>query len=224
MWALAEPLGYMVIYFAVFSYIVRLDIPDYPVFLLCGLISWIYFSKALVYSTEAIIKDSRLVKKIYFPREVLPIACVLSRLVNFLISLALLLIFLLFFRDINIMLLPWLALVILMQTCLSIGLALILSSLNVYFQDVKLLIDFLALIWFYLSPVFYPISMVPPKFRQLYALNPMAGILSSYKDILYYKNIPVSVEFYISIFISVLILFLGMIIFKNLNRRIGELV
>ena len=96
-WALVEPLGFMVIYLLVFSLIINLKIRDYPIFLLCGILPWIYFSKSLN-CTDAIIKDRLLVRKIYFPREVLPISSVLARLVNFIISLFLLAFFLLIFN------------------------------------------------------------------------------------------------------------------------------
>ena len=225
LWALVEPLGFMIIYMVVFSFIVRLNIPDYPIFLLCGLLPWIYFSKSLTYCTESIMKDSNLVKKIYFPREILPISSVFARFINFIISLLLLVIFLLFFRNLNPLSLVWLMMVILLQTLLSIGLALIFSSLNVYFQDVKLLIDFLVLIWFYASPVFYPLTMVPARIRGIYILNPTVGIISSYQNILYFRNtIPLAREFYIATLISTIVFFCGMVIFKILDRRIGELV
>jgi len=224
LWALLEPLGLMVIYAVVFSFIIKLAIPDYPVFLICGLIPWIYFSKSLIYCTESVIKDRHLVKKIYFPREVLPIASVLARFVNFAISLTLLLVFLVFCRGLDPLILLWLVPVIVVQTVLSIGLALIFSSLNVYFQDVGLLLDFLVTIWLYLTPVFYSITMVPEKFKLIYILNPAVGIISSYKDILFYKKAPLTLEFCISAFLSVIVLIMGAKIFFILNKRIGELV
>lgn len=224
LWAILEPLGLMAIYTLVFSFIIKLDIPDYPVFLLCGLIPWIYFSKSLVYCTESIMKDRNLVKKIYFPRETLPISSVLARFVNFIISMALLLIFLFFWRRLEPLLLLWLIPVVLVQTFFSIGLALIFSSLNVYFQDVELLLDFVVMIWFYLTPVFYNISMVPENFRHFYILNPTVGIISSYKEILFYRKAPLTPEFYIAAVLSIFVLLVGATIFNVLNKRIGELV
>ncbi len=225
LWAVIEPLGFMAIYTVVFSIIIRLNIEDYPVFLLCGILPWIYFSKSLIYSTESITKDSHLVKKIYFPREVLPISSVLARLVNFVISLIILEVFLVLFRNVHAAAaLFWIIVVILVQTIFSIGLALILSSLNVYFQDVKLILEFVALIWFYATPVFYPISMVPEKLRPFYILNPMAGIISSYRNIILENRAPANAEFYVAALLSFLTLFTGIFVFEKLNRRIGELI
>ncbi len=225
LWAVIEPLGHMAIYTVIFSIIIRLNIEDYPVFLLCGILPWIYFSKSLIYSTESITKDSHLVKKIYFPREVLPISSVLARLVNFIISLIILEVFLVLFRNVNgVSALFWILAVILAQTIFSIGLALILSSLNVYFQDVKLILEFVALIWFYATPVFYPISMVPEKLRPFYILNPMAGIISSYRNIILENQSPANMEFFIAALMSFLTLFIGIFVFEKLNRRIGELI
>ena len=222
-WALVEPLGFMVIYLLVFSLIINLKIRDYPIFLLCGILPWIYFSKSLN-CTDAIIKDRLLVRKIYFPREVLPISSVLARLVNFIISLFLLAFFLLIFNKLHFSYLPCVILIIFVQTLLSIGLALILSSLNVYFQDVKLLLDFVILLWFYCSPVFYPIDMVPLNLRNIYALNPMAGILVSYRNIFFYNISPLTKEFYMASIISLFVFLLGFEIFNRLDRRIGDLV
>lgn len=225
LWAVVEPLGLMAIYTIVFSLVIKLNIADYPIFLLCGILPWIYFSKSLFYCTESIMKDSHLVKKVYFPREALPISSVLARLINFIISLFLLLIFLFLINKLIINpVLIWFIPVILIQTIFTIGIALILAPLNVYYRDVKLLLEFVILVWFYATPVFYPLSMVPVRLKTFYILNPMVGIISSYRNIILGNQAPLNIEFYLAALISIFLFFVGFLVFAKLNRRIGELV
>ena len=185
----------MIVFTVVFSVLMPNNkIEKYPIFLLCGLLAWNYFSSSVMSGTNCIVANSNLVKKVYFPREILPIATVLANLVNFLLALLVLFAVLLVFRA-NFS--PWLWLlpaVILIQTGFTLGVVFFLSTIQVYYRDTLLMLDVLMLAWFFLTPVFYAVSFLPTSYtvlgvtldvqRLVYILNPMASLINMYRDLL----------------------------------------
>ena len=148
----------MIVFTVVFSVLMpNNNIEKYPIFLLCGLLAWNYFSSSVMSGTNCIVANGNLVKKVYFPREILPIATVLANLVNFLLALLVLFAVLLVFRA---TFSPWLWLlpvVILIQTGFTLGVVFFLSAIQVYYRDTLLMLDVLMLAWFFLTPVFYAV-------------------------------------------------------------------
>jgi lipopolysaccharide transport system permease protein len=196
LWSLLNPLAMMIVFTVVFTVIMPSQIENYPIFLLCGLLPWNFFTGALMLSINSIAGNANLVKKVYFPREVLPISAVLANLVNFLLGLAVLFVVLLFFHG---HFSPWLWLlpiVILIQTCFTLGVALFLSAVNVYYRDTLMIMDVVLLAWFFLTPVVYAIGILPPSYeilgvslniqRLMYIVNPMASLIAAYRDLLYW--------------------------------------
>lgn len=196
-WSLLNPLGMMLVFTVVFTVLMpNNQIRNFPVFLLCGLLPWNFFSAGVMTGTNSIVSNSNLVKKVYFPRTVLPIASVLANLVNFLLAL-IVLFALLFAFKIRLSPYVWLLpVVILIQTCFVAGMALVLSTLNVFYRDTLMIMDVVMLAWFFLTPVFYPIEVLPRSYeflgftldvhRLAYILNPMASLISTYRDLLYW--------------------------------------
>ena len=196
LWSLLNPLAMMVVFTVVFTVIMPSQIANYPIFLLCGLLPWNFFTGALMLSINSVAGNANLVKKVYFPREVLPISAVLANLVNFLLGLAVLLVVLVFFHG---HFSPWLWLlpvVILIQTCFTLGVALFLSAVNVYYRDTLMIMDVVLLAWFFLTPVVYAIGILPSSYevfgitlniqRVMYIVNPMASLIAAYRDLLYW--------------------------------------
>ncbi|MGQ9765876.1 MAG: ABC transporter permease [Anaerolineae bacterium] len=196
-WSLLNPLGMMLVFTIVFTVLMpNSQIRNFPVFLLCGLLPWNFFSAGVMTGTNSIVSNSNLVKKVYFPRTVLPIASVLANLVNFLLALIILFAMLFIFR-IHLSPYVWLLpVVILIQTCFVAGMALVLSTLNVFYRDTLMIMDVVMLAWFFLTPVFYPIEVLPRSYQFLgftldmhrlaYIFNPMASLISTYRDLLYW--------------------------------------
>lgn len=196
LWSLLNPLAMMLVFTVVFTVIMPSKIENYPIFLLCGLLPWNFFTGALMVSINSVAGNANLVKKVYFPREVLPISAVLASLVNFLLGLAVLFVVLIFFHG---HFSPWLwllPLVILIQTCFTLGVALFLSAINVYYRDTLMIMDVVLLAWFFLTPVVYSNSILPPNYqvlgmnvdiqRLMYIVNPMASLIAAYRDLLYW--------------------------------------
>jgi len=196
LWSLLNPLGMMVVFMFVFTVMMPSQVARFPIFLLCGLLPWNFFSSGVMVGIASITGNANLVKKVYFPREVLPISSVLANLVNFLLGLVVLFVVLLVSRS---PLSPWLWLlpvVILIETCFVLGVALVLSTLNVFYRDTIMIMDVVMLAWFFLTPVVYPITTLPSSYqflgltidvhRWMYILNPMASLIAAYRDLLYW--------------------------------------
>lgn len=233
LWTLVNPLLMMLVFTAVFTIITPNNtVPQYPVFLLCGLLPWNFFSAGVMTSIGSVVGNANLVKKVYFPREVLPIASVLAQLVNFLLALVVLFGLLFIFRaDISsrLYLLP---LVILIQTCFITGIALFLSAVNVYYRDTMMIMDVVILAWFFLTPIFYPLQILPQSYeafgvtlnihRLMYILNPMASIINAYRDLLYLGTYT-EIDFFLRTAVtSVVILLLGYWFFTRVSGNFGE--
>lgn len=196
-WSLLNPLGMMVVFTVVFGVLwPNNQIEKYPLFLLCGLLPWNYFAASVNSSTNSIVANSNLVKKVYFPREVLPISSVLAQLVNFLLAFIVLFAVLLIFRSNLSPWLPLLPVIILIQTLFTLGVALVLSTLNVFYRDTIIILEVVLLAWFFLTPIFYSVDMLPASYdvagmtlnvrRIYYIANPMASLVNMYRDMLYY--------------------------------------
>ena len=234
-WSLLNPLAMMLVFTLVFGLFFPSDqrIEKYPVFLLCGLLPWNYFVAGVLGSVNCITGNANLVNKVYFPRDILPLANILAQLVNFLLALVVLFGVLIIAR---VHFTPWLWLfpiVIIIQTTFMFGVALLLSTINVFYRDVGMIMDVVILAWFFLTPIFYPASRVPisvevieglvlPARRIYYILNPMASIISMYRDLFFhgYRTDP---DFFLRTTVTaLLVLALGYWVFLRYQGRLGE--
>jgi lipopolysaccharide transport system permease protein len=234
-WSLLNPLAMMLVFTVVFGILWpnrSEEIRNYPIFLLCGLLPWNYFSASVVGSIQSIVGNSNLVKKVYFPREVLPIATVVSQLVNFLLAMVVLFAALIIFNG---RFSPWLWLlpaVIIIQSCFALGIAFILSTLNVFYRDTAIIMEVVMLAWFFLTPVFYSVSQLPrvvevlgmelDVHRLVYILNPMASLVNVYRDLLYH-GYRTDLDFFVRTAVTALVtLGVGYWFFVRHSARFGE--
>ncbi len=232
-WSWANPLLMMLVYTMVFNFLAgRSDLPHFHVFVLCALLPWNFFAASVGGATASIVGNAHLVKKVYFPREILPISIVLSNLINFLIALPV------FFGLALVSGAPitrWALLLpipILVQLIFCIGVCLILATLNVFYRDTQIIMNVLMMAWFFVTPIFYPITQVPraaqvfglPFDAQLWLrrLNPMASVINSYRDLLY-RGAPTSLDFLLRTAVTALIvLVVGYLVFLRYSPRFGE--
>ena len=190
LWSFVNPLILMMIYVLVFSVYLRVDVPHYPVFLLCGILPWAWFSSALNESTHSIISNAGLIKKVYLPSEIFPLVYVGSHAVHYLLSVPILFFFMAFF---GIPLSWWLLtfpIIVFIQFMFTYRLALFASSLAVQFRDLLHIVPNILMIAFFLTPILYPASTVPATYLPLLELNPLAQLVMSYQDILFYGRMP----------------------------------
>lgn len=222
-WTFLNPLLQLVVYTAVFSVIMRAGIKDYYMFLFVALVPWIFFSSSLTGGASCIISQKEMVKKIYFPREVLPIAYVTSQLVNMLLSFAVIFIVLIVTgKGIYWSAIIYLPIVITAEYILAISIAMISSAITVYFRDLEHILGVVALAWQFLTPIMYSIEMVPEEYQKLFYINPMTPIILAYREILYYKKIPQLDTLIYGLILSGILLLLGCIIFCICKKHFAE--
>jgi lipopolysaccharide transport system permease protein len=225
-WAILQPVAAMLIFTVVFGHFVRVpsDGFPYPIFAYCALLPWNYFASALNRCVVSVVGNAHLVSKIYFPRLLLPIASTLSGLADFAVAFMLLLGMMAWYQ----IALTWailavpLFLLLALASVLAVGLW--LSALNVRFRDVGFAIPFLVQLWMFASPVAYPVSLVPERWRLLYALNPMAGVIEGFRWALLGKASPDIGVLAMSATAVVLALVGGLAFFRHMEDSFADVV
>lgn len=190
LWTLLNPLLQMVVYTLVFSVYFRLDMEKYPAFLFAGLLPWIWFASSLQQGVTCILDGAGLVTRSQFPAEVLPVVTLTTNTLNFLLTLPLLLVFLLVFKVTLGPALLALPLLIALEYLLALGPVLILAALNVQFRDLQHIILHLLTVLQFLTPIFYPLSLIPEPLRAWAVVNPLAILFSAFQDVLYFNRLP----------------------------------
>jgi lipopolysaccharide transport system permease protein len=182
-WVVLQPLMNMVIFTVVFGRLAKLPSEGLPyqVFYFAALVPWTYFAYSLNYATNTVVDNQNLLTKVYFPRLVLPISAVLSGLVDFAIGFVVLIIVTLGYRIVPGPSILWLPALLLLAVCTALGVGLWLSALNALYRDVRYVMPFLVQFWLFASPVAYPSTLVPARWRWLYGLNPMAGVIDGFR-------------------------------------------
>lgn len=224
-WTFLNPLLQLLVYTFVFSTIMRAGIEDYYLFLFVALIPWNYFSSCVSGGSGCVVGQKDLLSKIYFPREVLPISYVLSQLVNMLLTfLVLFAVLLLSGKGIDLGLWIYLPIIILVETMLAFGLTMLFCAITVYFRDMQFLLGIVTMAWQFLTPVMYPIEMVPEHLRQIFSLNPMTPVIQAYRDVFYYKQAPHISTLLLGSIMGIVFLILGWGVFEKLKRRFAEVM
>lgn len=186
-WAILQPLCAMLLFTLVFGRLARLpsDGIPYPLFAYAGLVPWTFFANAITNSANSLVGSTSLITKIYFPRMIIPAAPVLAGLVDLAIALLLLVPLLIYYRIAITWHLLCLPLFICLGTLLAFGVGMLLAALNVKYRDIRYALPFLVQLWLFASPVIYPLSMTPPKWRWIFTLNPMTGIIEGTRSSLF---------------------------------------
>lgn len=222
MWTLLNPLLMLAVYSVVFQFVFRTGIEHYPVYLFICLMPWNTFANSIAVGTVCVSNNGGILKKVYFPREVMPLAVVISNTIQYFFSAVIIFIALLV-SGVGI---SWTALflplIVLIQAIFTLGIILLLSAVNVYVRDVQYIMNPVMMIWMYACPILYSISMIPEKFKSLYMLNPMARIMQAYQSILYDKTMPNLMSLGVVFLVSIVIFVIGYMVFNKLQRRFAE--
>ena len=221
-WTFLNPLLMLAVYAFVFPYILRVDVENYTIFMIVALIPWNFFTTAVISGTSCINVNGMILKKVYFPREIIPLSVTISQLVNFLITCLIMFIFILMSGvgfSIHILLFPVLVLI---QFILTLGINFILSSVTVFVHDIAHFVQIAITLGFYATPVVYLSSMLPKKFQWAMHVNPMAVLVEAYRDVLYSHTMPDMLWLGIWGVLSIAILILGYMLFKKLEKSFVE--
>lgn len=222
-WMFLNPLLQLAVYSVVFSFLLGSSIDKFYLFLFVALVPWIFFSTCLASGTSVVISQQDMIKKIYFPRQILPIAFTLSQFVNLLLSFVVIIVVVIF-SGVTINFSAWLFLPVIMviEFILALGCTFIVSSVTVYMRDLEHILSIITMVWMYMTPILYPVDIVPEKLQKVFYINPMTEIVMAYRDVLYYGQYPsFGLLAYAGLF-AIVVLAIGCMVFARLQRHFAE--
>jgi len=227
-WVLLQPLLSTVVFTVLFGVLlgVQTGTVPYPVFALAGLVPWQYFSGSLNRGSTNLVNSANLITKVYFPRLIIPLSSVLSGLVDFAVGFGAMIVLMLVYRvplTWNVLLLPFF---LLLAIATALGFSLWLSALNVKYRDIKYVVPFLVQIWMYVTPVVYPVTIIPEPLRPYLALNPMTGVVEGFRWALLGEagaHAP-GLLFAVSVALSLVVLITGAFYFRSVERTFADII
>lgn len=225
-WVIINPLAQMLVMSFVFSVILRVDSAGapYPLFLYVGLLPWTLFTTSLISSCNVLVSNANLVKKIYFPRELLIASTIIAKVVDFLLASTVLIAFFLFFQhSINWQIL-WVIPIFFIQQVFTYGLSLMVAAFNLFYRDIQYVLNLFIIVWMYLTPIIYPIEMIPEQYRFIFIVNPMAVLINAYRQTMLGQGWPNVMNLGLATILSFATCILGWIIFKKLEKVFADIV
>ncbi len=222
LWTFINPLMQLAIYALIFPFLMRVEEKNYAMFLFVALLPWLFFSTSLQTSTDCIVENYNLVKKIYFPRQVLPLSVATGGLVNYIYGLIVVLVGLLIARiplTWNILFLPLLLLILYVTVS---GFCLMFSAMNVYIRDLEHIVNIVTMAWFYATPIVYPLTMLPDWLQKILLINPMTPLVQGFRNVIYYGTAPNLMEIGIAAMEAIIIFTAGVLIFNKLEPGFAE--
>lgn len=222
LWTFVNPLLQLVVYTMVFSIIMKVNVDKFYIYLFIALVPWIFFTTSVQSSSSSIISNKDLIKKIYFPRIIIPMSVVNGAFMNMVFSMVIVgaaLIVSGIGLSKYIIMLP---IIMIIEYLFTLGFSFIVSALNVYFRDLEHILGIVIMGWFYVTPIVYTADMIPQKYMSVFNLNPMVHIMKVYRDILYYKQMPTFNGLGIVILISFAMIVIGYLLFQKLQKGFAE--
>ncbi len=225
-WAILQPLLTMLIFSVIFGMFAKVpsDGTPYPLFAFVALVPWNFFATSLAQSSNSVVGSANLITKVYFPRLAIPLASVLAGLVDFALAFVVLLAMMVYYKRVPTIEVLWLPLFLLLELAASVGVGFWLSAMNVKFRDVRYVVPFLVQFWMYASPIIYPSSMIPARYRTLYALNPMVGVVDGFRWALLGSKTAPGPTFAASAVATLLFLVGGALYFRKMESQIADIV
>ncbi|HEY2014299.1 MAG TPA: ABC transporter permease [Bryobacteraceae bacterium] len=222
LWSLLNPLVMMAVYYFVFTKIFKQPIPQFPLFLLCGLVPFNFFTVAWATGTTSIVDNAGLIKRVPVPREIIPITTVLSCCIHLLVQVALLLsVATIYGKGFNVHWF-WLPVVWALELVFVCGLALLTSAINVFIRDTRYVVESATLVLLFLVPVFYDFSIIPKEYEQIYDLNPVAATVISLRKIVYEAKPPVPGTLWRLVGVSLTVFLIGLLFFRRVKPMFYE--
>jgi ABC-type polysaccharide/polyol phosphate export permease len=225
-WVVLNPLFQLITMNFVFSTVLRVNSLGVPfiIFLSVALLPWLLFSQSLASSTGALVSNSNLITKIYFPREILIYSTIIAKIVDFFYSCVVLIAFFIFFRQGLSIHILWVPAILLIQIVFTAGLSLIFASLNLFYRDIQYLLNLILTLWMYLTPIMYPVEMLPEQYRFVFAINPMAVIINAYRQVMLTGNGPNLNSLSIAFVMSIVVFVIGFLFFKKMEGEFADYV
>jgi lipopolysaccharide transport system permease protein len=225
-WAIIQPFLTMVVFSLFFGKLAKVpsDGIPYPIFTFAALVPWTFFSNGISQSSNSLVGSANLLKKVYFPRLVIPVSSVISGVIDFVLAFLVLLGMMMFYGSIPTFNIVWLPLLLLLAFVTALGVGLWLSAMNVQFRDVRYTIPFLTQFWLFATPIAYPSSLLPEPWRTLYGINPMAGVVEGFRWALLGADTAPGPIMAVSSFAALAILVSGAFYFRRMEKTFGDVV
>lgn len=224
LWSIGHPLAFALVFFIAFKIVMRIQMEDYALFLISGLFPWQWFSNSVNVSPMLFLGNASIIKKVNFPRNVIPFTTVLQDMIHFILSIPVIVLFMFVYHKTPYV--SWLygiPILLAIQLFMTYGISLMISSVNLFFRDLERLAGIGITLLFYFTPIIYPESMIPEKYRPLINLNPLAPLMTSWRNLFLYGSVellPVA----ISLLYGIAIFLLGLSIYKRLSWKFAEVL
>ncbi len=225
-WAIIQPFFSMVVFSLFFGRLSNIpsDQIPYPLFSYAALVPWTFFANGLAESANSLVGNANLLKKIYFPRLIIPISAVISGVIDFALAFLVLLAMMLYYQILPTVNIVWLPLLLLLAFITALGVGLWLSGLNVQFRDVRYVVPFLVQFWLFATPIVYPSSLIPEQWRLLYAINPMVGVVEGFRWSLLGTDTAPGLMIGVSALAALALLVSGAFYFRRLEKTFADIV
>ena len=226
LWAIIQPFFTMVIFSLFFGRLANVpsDGVPYPIFSFTALVPWTFFANALAQASNSLVFNANMIKKIYFPRLALPIATVLSGIIDFALAFLVLLGIMFYYGFVPTANILWLPFFVLLALVTSIGVSLWLAAMNVQFRDVRYTIPFLTQVWLFVTPIAYPSSLLPEAWRTVYGLNPMAGVVEGFRWALLGTDTAPGKMILVSTLVALTLLISGAFYFRRMEQSFADVL
>lgn len=223
-WSLLNPLLTGLVLFIAFNIFMRFEVENFALFLMAAIFPWTWFSTSVIMSTNALTSNVSLIKKIIFPKQFLLVSTITAQLLNFIFSLPVLIILAYYYETYpSINWLIGIPLLVVIQFAVSYGLALIVSIANAFFRDLEYLVAVIVNLLFWMTPIVYPLEVVPEEYRIILIMNPVTSLIQAWRD-LFLNNIINWHNIYISVIMAAIVLLAGLLIFKKLDKNLDEVL
>lgn len=225
-WAVLQPVSLMLVYIALFSIVTQMPsegIP-YAVFVYCALLPWTYFSTAVSAATTSLVSHNQMVTKVYFPREILPLSYVVVGIFDFIIATSVLACMMIYYHVAISFVILWAFPILLVETMFIVALSLLFSAIMVKFRDLGFAMPLVMQLWMFASPIVYPLSKVPARFRSLYVLNPMVGVVENFRHVVLQRMMVDVPSLRISFLISAVLLVISYAYFKHQEATMADII
>lgn len=225
-WAIIQPFFMMVVFSLFFGKLAKIpsDGVPYPIFSYSAMVGWTYFSQAVTQTGNSIVGQGNLISKVYFPRIIIPLSILLSGLLDFFVAFVMLVFMMIYFQIYPTVLTAIIPLLVLLMALCAGGVGMILAALNARYRDIQYVIPFLVQFWMFASPIVYPASMVPERYRLIYALNPMVGVVEGFRSALLQTTAFPTQMVAISFVVSLVLFVAGLMYFKQVERYFADVI
>lgn len=226
LWAIIQPFFAMVVFTLFFGRLAKIpsDGVPYPIFNYTAMVAWTYFATSIAGSGNSLIGNSNLISKVYFPRLIVPLSPALASLLDFCIAFIVLIGMMLYFHIYPTLMIFFVPVLVVLMMLTASGVGMFLAALNAKYRDIKFTIPFMVQLWLFASPVVYPASMIPEKYRLIYALNPMVGVIEGFRSALLGTVAFPTQIILVSAIVSIILFALGLLYFKQMERHFADII